>query len=568
VSAFKACAIIPTYNHVSELERILQRFHDMAIPSFVIDDGSDPETGRRISAICVKFPDAAYHRDPVNQGKGAAVVTGLALARAQGFTHAIQIDADGQHDGAAIEGLLVMARRNPDAIISGKPQYDDTIPASRRIGRRITTFWVAVNTISRDIEDAMCGFRVYPIDATYAVARGVIGRRMDFDTEVLVKAYWAGIAVAFVPVRVTYPSSNFSNFRIVRDNVLLSAMQTRLFFGMLWRLPRLLFGPRPRLSTAATAPRNWSQIKERGAYWGLQLLGTVYWIFGRHVCLFFVLPVTLYFFLTGREQRHASREYLERVWQRGYLKRRPGWFASFRHFMAFSSSSLDKLIAWTRRIPAARLDQKSIDALNDVERSGKGIFVITAHLGNPEVVRAIAALEGHVRMNVLMHTEHAEFFNRLMQNFASKGVTRAIPVTNVGPAVAMQLSEAIQQGEWVIITGDRVPVAERGRTIDVPFLGALAEFPQGPYILGAVLGAPVFLLFCVREGGRYRVHFTRFADKIELPRRDRPAAIRGYAERFADALEQRVAATPFQWFNFYAFWNTRRPCSMTEEAAE
>jgi predicted LPLAT superfamily acyltransferase len=566
MSAFKVCAIIPTYNHVAKLDAILQRFHDRQIPAFVIDDGSTPETGQRIAEVCAKFPGTICLRDPINQGKGAAVLRGLAAAHAQGFTHAIQMDADGQHEDAALEALIAMARRNPQAIVSGKPVYDDTIPTARSIGRRITTFWVAVNTLSLDIEDAMCGFRIYPVDAIHdLICKNVPSRRMDFDTEVLVKAYWAGIAVAFVPVRVVYPSDNFSNFRMVRDNALLSLMHTRLFFGMLLRLPWLLFRARPKLDGAAT---RWSQMRERGAYWGLRILGAVYWVFGRHVCLLFILPVTFFFYLTGREQRDASRVYLEHVWRRGHLKRKPTAFTSFRHFMAFGSATLDKLIAWTRRIPADRLDQRSIDALNEIERSGQGIFVITAHLGNPEVVRAIAALDNHVHMNVLMHTEHAEFFNRLMARFVSEAVTQAIPVTNVGPGVAMQLSEAIQRGEWVIMTGDRVPVAERGRTVEVPFLGEMAEFPQGPYILGAVLGAPVYLMFCVREGGRYCVHFERFAEKIELPRRDRVGAIRGYAARFALAMEERIAVTPFQWFNFYAFWHSRQGRSTSQEVAE
>jgi predicted LPLAT superfamily acyltransferase len=556
VSALKLCAVIPTHNHVDELDRILRLFAAREVPAFVVDDGSAPEIGERIAAICAKFPNAVYARNPFNQGKGAAVLTGLGFAHAKGFTHALQMDADGQHEGAALESLIAMARRNPLAIVSGKPQYDDTIPSARRIGRRITTFWVAVNTLSRDIEDAMCGFRIYPVEATYdLIRRRVPSRRMDFDTEVLVKAYWSGIAVAFVPVRVTYPVQNFSNFRMVRDNVLLSLMHTRLFFGMLLRLPVLLFRTRPKLDYR---PTRWSQVRERGAYWGLRILGAIYWIFGRHVCLAVILPVTFFFYLTGREQRRASRDYLEHVWRRGHLKSRPTAYTSFKHFMAFGSSTLDKLIAWTRRIPSGRFDDASLEALNAVERSGQGIFVITAHLGNPEVVRAIAALDNHVHMNVLMHTEHAEFFNRLMARFTSDKMTKAIPVTNAGPALAMQLSEAIQRGEWVVITGDRVPVSEHGRTIEVPFLGQKAEFPQGPYILGAVLGAPVYLMFCVREEGRYTVHFTRFADKIELPRRDRVGAIAGYAERFALALEERIAATPFQWFNFYAFWHARQ----------
>lgn len=568
MSDFKVCAVVPTRNHVIELERVLQRFEDLGIPSFVVDDGSDPDIASAIRLVCSRFARASYLQNAVNEGKGSAVLRGLAIAQVQGLTHAIQLDADGQHDCTALEHLLIMARRNPEAIVSGDPSFDATIPASRRIGRSITTFWVSVNTISLRIKDAMCGFRIYPIASTLELARShVSSRRMEFDTEILVKAHWHGMAIGYVPVKVTYPKGNTSNFRLVRDNVLLFLMHTRLFFGMLKRLPRLLSATPPRLIGEDTG-KNWSQFKERGVYWGLKTLGTIYWLLGRRICLLFMLPVTLFFFLSGHEQREASREYLERVWRCGYLEGRPNWFMSFRHFMSFSSALLDKLAAWTRRIPSAGLDQQSMEALYEVERSGRGVFVITAHLGNPEVLRAMAVLNNRVKVNTLMHTAHADFFNRLLRSFSSETATHAIPVTNAGPALAMQLSEAIRRGEWVIMTGDRVPIAEHGRTIEVPFLGAPASLPQGPYILGAVLGAPCYLMFCVRERGRYRAYFTPFAEKIELPRKNRTAAIRSYAEQFAKAMEERIAVSPFQWFNFYPFWRTAHDRAITREAAE
>jgi predicted LPLAT superfamily acyltransferase len=383
-----------------------------------------------------------------------------------------------------------------------------------------------------------------------------------------VKAHWAGIPLKGVPVKVVYPADNFSNFDVVRDNVALSALQTRLFFGMLPRLPWLAFRRNP---ASRDEPARWSSMRERGAYWGMRTLAVIYRLLGRHVCVAAMCPVIVYFFATGGAQRRASRDYLDHAWRAGLLKQRPTLRLSFRHFLSFGVSILDKLAAWTAEVP--RLwPGPSMQLLADVETSGQGIVVITAHLGNPEVIRAVAALSGRVPVNVLMHTEHAKLFNRLMKELSPESPIRAFPVTKVGIDTAIVLSEAIAKGEWVVIAGDRVPVSEEGRVVEAPFLGEPASFPQGPFILGSLLKAPVYLLFCVREGAGFRVHFSKFADSIQLPRADRVGAIRRYASQYAQSLELRIAETPLQWFNFYSFWapasGVRQDAIVVQRAAE
>ena len=161
-------------------------------------------------------------------------------------------------------------------------------------------------------------------------------------------------------------------------------------------------------------------------------------------------------------------------------------------------------------------------------------------------------------MNVLMHTDHAQLFNRLIKEFSPESPVRAFAVTRVGIDTAMILSQAIANGEWVVMVGDRVPVQEEGRVVEVPFLGAMAAFPQGPYILASLLKAPTYLMFCMRGTSGFDVHFTKFADLVELPRGDRLGGIRRYGGLYARALEARLAEAPLQWFNFYSFWRTSR----------
>jgi predicted LPLAT superfamily acyltransferase len=547
----KICAIIPTHNHVAALETILSRLAARNLPAIVIDDGSTVENSAEIAAICDRQTDTDYHREAVNRGKGHAVTRGLVCAKERGFTHALQIDADGQHDLDFLDALLDAVSANPQAIVTGVPQYDATIPRARRFWRPFTNFWVHINTLSLSIDDAMCGFRAYPVSAALELAQtSVRARRMEFDIEILVKAYWAQIAIVPVPVRVTYPAGNFSNFNVLQDNVLLTRMHARLFFGMLLRAPSLALCRAPRERT------RWPVMHERGAYWGLRILAGIYRFLGRTACVAIMAPVILYFFVTGYEQREASRDYLLRLWRHGLLTRRPGLWMSFRHFMTFGTSALDKLAAWTGDINLSQVRGVTSGLLRDVEESRRGVFVITAHIGNPEAIRAIAVLGNGVRVNVLMHTEHAQLFNRLIKHFSPDAPVRAFAVTKVGIDTAMILSQAIANGEWVVMVGDRVPVSERGRVVEVPFLGALAPFPQGPYILASLLKAPTYLMFCTRSASGFDVHFTKFADNVELPRANRLGAIRSYAALYAKALEARVAQTPLQWFNFYSFWRT------------
>jgi predicted LPLAT superfamily acyltransferase len=552
MNEIRACAIIPTHNHVTALDGILVRLNEFDLPVIVIDDGSEASSGVQIRTICQSHDQVEYQRLDQNQGKGAAVIAGLAWAKDRGFSHAVQIDADGQHDLASLAPLLEAARGNPLAIVTGEPRYGADLPLARRIWRPFTNFWVAINSVSLHVPDAMCGFRVYPVEAALNLVRNSVrGRRMEFDVEIIVKAGWAGIPLLGVPVNVVYPPANFSNFDVLQDNIALSLLQTRLFFGMLLRLPRLAF--RSRLQKIDADRARWSSMRERGAFWGMRTLAVVYRVLGRRVCLAAMFPVVVYFFATGGVQRRASRDFLDHAWRAGLLPQRPTLWLSFRHFLSFGVSILDKLAAWTANVPQLWSDP-SLKLIEDVETSGRGIVVFTAHLGNPEVIRAVAALNGRVPVNVLMHTEHANLFNRLLKEVSPSSPMRAFPVTKIGIDTAIILSAAIAKGEWVVIAGDRVPVTEEGRVVEIPFLGEPAQFPQGPFVLAALLKAPVYLLFCVREAGGFRVHFSKFAEAIDLPRGDRIGAMRRYAFQFAKSLETRIAATPLQWFNFYSFW--------------
>src|SRR5690625_177808 len=180
MSSFKACAVIPVYNHHLQLPTVVDQLRHYDLPVFLVDDGSDRQT-REALAVLAAHDGVECVTLPTNQGKGKAVMAGIAHVHALGFTHALQVDADGQHDLADTPEFLAQARNNPDCLVSGLPQYDDSIPPIRYYGRYLTHTLVWLETLSLSLRDSMCGFRVYPVAASLQVARSTrIGARMDF----------------------------------------------------------------------------------------------------------------------------------------------------------------------------------------------------------------------------------------------------------------------------------------------------------------------------------------------------------------------------------------------------
>lgn len=240
--SFNLCIIIPIYNHGEQIRATIDSLRtSLYLPIFIVDDGSDKATQAVLNMLVIDKPDITLLRLPSNKGKGFAVMLGFVKAYDAGFSHAIQVDADGQHDIKALPRLMQDAEVHPFALISGVPRYDNSIPKARLYGRYITHFWVWVETLSFDIKDSMCGFRVYPLVSTVALVKeSSIGTYMDFDTDIIVRLYWRGVKIREHTVCVIYPDDGRSNFRPLKDNLLISWMHMRLVFGMLWRIPLLL----------------------------------------------------------------------------------------------------------------------------------------------------------------------------------------------------------------------------------------------------------------------------------------------------------------------------------------
>jgi glycosyltransferase involved in cell wall biosynthesis len=251
----KPCVLIPVYDHERAIEQTVAELQRFELPIYLVDDGSGPACAQVLDRIVAAQPQRVkLLRHARNRGKGAAVMTGCAAAQADGYTHAVQVDSDGQHDLNDVPRLLALAASDPRALVTGIPIYDASVPKSRYYGRYLTHVWVWINTLSLEIKDSMCGFRVYPLDAFLEVWNSAyVSRRMAFDSEIMVRLHWRGVPVLQLPTRVTYPRDGVSHFDLLWDNVRITATTARLCIGMLLRLPLLLFRKFSRARRPAAA---------------------------------------------------------------------------------------------------------------------------------------------------------------------------------------------------------------------------------------------------------------------------------------------------------------------------
>jgi glycosyltransferase involved in cell wall biosynthesis len=241
---FRPCLLIPVYNHEQALAQLLTALRPYALPCILVDDASSPESAEVLDRLALAEASwVQLFRHEKNQGKGGAVMTGVTEASKLGYSHALQIDADGQHAAEDIPRFLETGHAHQEAVICGVPQFDASAPKSRRWGRLLTNVWIWINTWSFDIQDGMCGFRLYPLRPLVDLfSKTKMGRRMDFDPELLVRLKWEKLEIISLPVKVQYPLDGLSHFKLGLDNWLISRMHTRLFFGMLARLAQLLKG--------------------------------------------------------------------------------------------------------------------------------------------------------------------------------------------------------------------------------------------------------------------------------------------------------------------------------------
>lgn len=302
------------------------------------------------------------------------------------------------------------------------------------------------------------------------------------------------------------------------------------------------------MARAALNPPAWRQAPERGSTFWLRFMIGVGRRLGWHAGHMLLFPITAYFLAFSPRQRVAARQYLGRA-----LGRRAGFGDLWRLYFTFAATILDRVWLAAGQTAGFEITVHGLDALRNRVEAGQGCLLFGAHLGSFEALRAVADAGCPVDVAVLMHEANAARVKAVFD--ALGGAGRAAAVIPLGmPDSMLRVREVLERGGLVGLLADRAPAGQRMHRVE--FLGHPAPLPTGPHVLAAVLEAPVMLAFGIRTGPRrYAVHFLPFAERIgDGGRAGREAAVPASVERYAHEIEAMCRAHPYNWFNFYPFW--------------
>ncbi|WP_191966532.1 hypothetical protein [Cellvibrio sp. KY-YJ-3] len=322
-------------------------------------------------------------------------------------------------------------------------------------------------------------------------------------------------------------------------------------------------------NTTAEKQAHWSTLQESGTIRGILLLLWLQRVFGRRFFNILLYPIMAYFFLLNRRARAASLEFLRTHAQQypAYWQGKiPGYSDVFRHMYAFGQCILDKLLAWSTPINEQDFEIANEPLLAQFMAKTKGQLIIGSHLGNLEYCRGFVQRYKARTINALVYDQHSANFVMAMQKINPQSRIHIYQVNELDIPLILQLKAKIDNGEWLFIAGDRIPLSGEARTVTVDFLGRPAQLPIGPYMLAKVLQCEVQLMFSYRQAHKIYFELVPFAEQVTLPRKDGGAQLHAYAQQYASALEQQAARAPLQWFNFYPYWASSQ--SATESVAK
>lgn len=542
MSSLKFCVVIPYYNHGERLFEVVDAISLYKLPIIIVNDGcSEEESHSTLAALADKCTVINLVE---NSGKGVALARGFRHALSQGFSHAVCVDADGQHNCKDISKFMDAAQSNPEALILGSPKFDASAPWERVWGRKLSTLMVWLQTRSRVMDDVLCGFRCYPLQTTVGTLGKINSSRMGFEIESLVHHAWRGLPIINVETAVIYPKDGRSHFKYLRDNFALIRLHTALLTRGLIR---------------GVKNKYWFERKELGSKAGLKLLITLYSIVGRRVTEGLLYPISLIYLLSARSARDACfchHEHLSKVTPVKTGK----WQHAFKTFHFFARSIMDSILAWKGQLRADKIRWANVDVVNNLIKSKQGAVVLTAHFGPVEAARALHRFKGELSLYALMHTDNAKKYQSVLELVFPDAHRNVIPVSEVNMATFSILQSKISQGAFLGLMGDRLTPNGKEKYIERTFLGETAFFPVGPFLMAAVLNVPVLTMFVSyrEDSEEFTAEWNDITPDLNL---DRKARIESLVDSYVKQLEQQTKRFPQQFFNFFDFW--RLPTGMS-----
>lgn len=298
---------------------------------------------------------------------------------------------------------------------------------------------------------------------------------------------------------------------------------------------------------------HWADRGEKTSVWGVKLLLSAYAWGGKFLFLPLLAPVILFFYCSSAESRQGITTYLQNMHDANSSLPAATRWNGFKVFWAFGQTVLDKFSVWQGNIARHDVTVHNYDAIESLTKNGRGALLLMSHLGNFEICRALSRDNKTAKLTVLLHTKHAQQFNAILKEVSQDSSVELLQVSEVDAAMAIVLAERIGRGELIAIAADRVPVAGVS-VFEMPFFNKMAPFPKGPFILSAILASPVLAINCVQESDGYHIYFKKLYEGGAVPRSQRNQFLHDLAAKYVDNLQERVSKAPFQWFNFFDFW--------------
>jgi predicted LPLAT superfamily acyltransferase len=537
------------FNNATTVRDVVERCLEHVDAVVVVDDGSTDGSSRGLRDI----QGVHLVRLEANQGKGEALRRGLGKADVLGFTHAIALDADGQHDPRHIPDFIAAVDREPGAIIIGVRRMDEAgAPGASRFGRSFSNFWYRVQTWQK-VEDAQCGYRAYPVRRTLALETR--SKRYTIEHEVIVLAAWNDMPVrSNVPIDVTYGDDIVSHFDKFLDNARFSALNASLTLAKYSGMKRFLqreLPPAP--GPPERRPPTWVQGKSLGTrpgYWWFGMLARTAGIDAAY--RFLDVVVSYYVILAPREYKNASDEYLRRMFTDATEAelRRHRW----HHFRQFGENVLDHALVPQLGLENFSVGGEGLEHIEEAAARGKGLILLGAHFGPWQFGAAGLGRKG-ITVRIAAVIQEARAMDSYLSQLRSRSkhpMPQILLLDGESPFASMTIADALEKGDVVALHADRHLL---GRSVKVPFLGSPARFPLGPFVLSELTGAPLAIWFAVKQDRRsVKITVHEPFHVRSGSRRDRNERLEEALRRYVSLLEDTVKAHPYQWYNFYDFW--------------
>jgi predicted LPLAT superfamily acyltransferase len=297
----------------------------------------------------------------------------------------------------------------------------------------------------------------------------------------------------------------------------------------------------------------WKQRPEGGGRFALRLIIGIALVFGRGVSRLLLYPITLYFLIVRGPERRASRAYLGRI-----LGRPARLFDVARHIHCFAATILDRVFLLSERFRRFDVRVHGVEAVHEAMDAGRGVLLLGSHLGSFDSLRVLSQLRPDVKVRVVLDKKQNPAITGLLAALNPELADGIIDAGQEGTAIVLAIQEAAATGALIGLLADRARPGEAA--LPCTFLGSEALFPVAPMLIASALKIPVALCFGLYRGGRrYDLHFEMFASEIRMSRSERAAALAELTQRFAARLEHHARLAPYNWFNFYDFWQDPTP---------